>query len=144
MQTDFCKRSNILSDKNKDGIPDAFEGMISNVVSSTKIIADGKEYNSLDELPPDVRAKYEQAMGKLDANRNGIPDFLEGMVKSQDETSKIEQSYTAPIPRASAAIPSTSTIEPESTSGWVIALLVVMLFGVCALGAIGVWYYFLR
>jgi hypothetical protein len=66
------------------------------------------------------------------------------MVKSQDETSKIEQSYTAPIPRASAAIPSTSTIEPESTSGWVIALLVVMLFGVCALGAIGVWYYFLR
>ena len=48
------------TDQNKNGMPDAIEGMISSAfASTTKIIANGTEYNSLDELPPDVRAKYE-------------------------------------------------------------------------------------
>src|SRR4026209_2894833 len=82
-----------LADNDKNGIPDAFQnlvnytdqdkdglkGLASNIISSTKIIANGNEYNSLDELPPDVRAKYEQAMGALASNRNGVPDFFEGM-----------------------------------------------------------------
>ena len=67
-----------LTDQNKNGMPDAFEGMVSNIISSTKIIADGNEYHSLDELPPDIRAKYEQAMGALDANRMGSRIFLKG------------------------------------------------------------------
>ena len=79
---DMLENLNPFADKNKDGMPDAFEGMAANVMSSTKIIADGKTYNSLDELPPEIRAKYEQARSAMDANRNGIPDFVEGMMKT--------------------------------------------------------------
>lgn len=141
---DVLEGLNILADKNKDGIPDAFEGMTSNIISSTKIIAGGKEYNSLDELPPDIRAKYEQAMGTLDANRNGVPDFLEGMISAPNQTNNIEQSDAMSTPRAPMSLSPSPTIEPETTSGWRLALLGIVFLGVCALGAIGVWYFFLR
>jgi len=134
-----------LADQNKNGMPDSIEGMISNVISSTtKIIADGKEYNSLDELPPDIRAKYEQAMGSLDSNRNGMPDFLEGMMSPSNMVGTAENSHAIPIPRVRTPIASNPTIEPESTNGWMLALLGIMLLGVCVFGAIGVWYFFLR
>ena len=134
-----------LADQNKNGIPDSVESMISNVISSTtKIIADGKEYDSLDELPPDVRAKYEQAMGSLDANRNGMPDFLEGMMNTSSMVSSTEHSHAIPTSRAPTPILTSPTIEPESTNGWMLALLGIALLGACVFGAIGVWYFFLR
>lgn len=134
-----------LTDQNKNGMPDSIEGLISNVISSTtKIIADGKEYNSLDELPPDIREKYAQAMGSLDANRNGMPDFLEGMMSTSSMVSTADHSHAMPTPRSPTPISSSPTIEPESTNGWMLALLGIMLLGVCLFGAIGVWYFFLR
>ncbi|MCI0554633.1 MAG: hypothetical protein L0287_27095 [Anaerolineae bacterium] len=133
-----------LADQNKNGMPDSVEGMISNVISSTKIIVNGTEYNSLDELPPDIRAKYEQAMGSLDANRNGVPDFLEGMMNTSNQTSNTEHSHVMPTPRSPAPISASPTIAPETTNGWMLALLGIVLLGVCAFGAIGVWYFFLR
>ena len=133
------------TDGNRNGMPDAFENIVSNVFSSsTKIVVDGAEYNSLDELPQDVRAKYEQAMGTFDANRNGIPDFLEGMMNTSDQVSTVQQNHAVPTSRLSTSISSKPTIEPESTSGWMIALLVIGLLGVCAVGVISVWYFFLR
>ncbi len=44
-----------------------------------QIIFNGKTYNSLEEMPANERTAYEQ-MQKIfvDANGNGIPDFLEG------------------------------------------------------------------
>jgi len=42
-----------------------------------KITLNGQEYTSLDEMPADVRQQYEQAMAKIDADRNGVPDVLE-------------------------------------------------------------------
>ena len=52
---------NSLKDENRNQIPDAFENMSSNVVvlEDMKIIVDGKEFNSLADLPPNVRARYE-------------------------------------------------------------------------------------
>ena len=149
---DALDNFNILSDKNKDGIPDAFGGMASNVIStSTKIIADGKEYSSVDELPPDIRAKYEQAMGTLDSNRNGVPDFLEGMMNAPQQTTNAQTNFGTEHPRHSFFDKShdkpkivTSTIEPESTSGWGLIITGILLIGLCAVGAIGVWYFFLR
>jgi hypothetical protein len=134
-----------LADQNKNGMPDSIEDMISNVFSSTtKIIADGTEYNSLDELPPEVRAKYEQAMGTLDANQNGMPDFLEGMINTTGQASHVEHNHAMPASRATPSIPSRPTIEPEGTSGWMLALLGIALLGVCAVGAIGMWYFFIK
>jgi hypothetical protein len=41
----------------------------------------GKTYNSLDEMPADQRAAYEQVMSFMkDENNNGIPDMFEGDV----------------------------------------------------------------
>ena len=44
-----------------------------------QIMFNGKTYNSLEEMPANERMAYEQ-MQKIfvDANGNGIPDFLEG------------------------------------------------------------------
>lgn len=74
--------TSMLSDANQDGMPDIFAGVAGaaalTTFQSTQFIVDGKAYSSLDELPVEARQKYEQAMGRLDANRNGIPDLLEG------------------------------------------------------------------
>src|SRR5574342_708574 len=83
---DLLDAANPLEDKNKNGVPDAFEGLATSqgsaptVISSSKILVNGQVYEGLDQLPPEVRAKYEQAMGALDKDRNGIPDFVEGML----------------------------------------------------------------
>jgi hypothetical protein len=44
---------NILADKDKDGVPDVMENLVAGqvVVNSMKIIVDGKEFNSLEDLP---------------------------------------------------------------------------------------------
>jgi hypothetical protein len=44
------------------------------------IVIDGKTYNSIEEMPEDVRKQYEQAMNSLkDKKRNQIPDAFESM-----------------------------------------------------------------
>ena len=128
-----------LTDQNKDGMPDTFEGLTANVItSSAKIIANGTEYNSLDELPPDIRAKYEQAMGTLDTNRNGVPDFFEGMINNTQHG----QAMSTPLaPTPTSASPN---IEPEATNKWMLALFGIVLLGVCVAGAFAAWYFFLR
>jgi hypothetical protein len=43
-----------------------------------KIVVNGREYASREELPPEVRKTYDDAMSALaDKNGNGIPDILE-------------------------------------------------------------------
>ena len=148
-----------FEDKNKDGMPDPFEalatlqGSLSNVMGSTKIVVNGQAYDGLDQLPPEVRAQYEQAMGAMDANRNGIPDFVEGMFSTSAQTINTSAASNAPVsigtssPRASSHKPtiSTSTIEPESSGGWMLALAGIALVGLCVVAAAaGVWYFFLR
>lgn len=44
----------------------------------TEITINGKTYHSVDEMPPDVRAQYEQMEAMFaDKNNNGIPDIAE-------------------------------------------------------------------
>ena len=135
--------NSLFEDKNKNGTPDAFDGLTGNVVSTTKIVADGREYNSMDELPPEVRAKLSQAMGKLDANQNGVPDFLEGTLKSSMPGTSVDAVFEAPAPRRTQPTP-VSVTEPGSTSGWAIAFAGLFLLVFCAAGVIGIWYFFLR
>jgi hypothetical protein len=145
-------------------MPDALEGLAAlagkaNVMNSTKILVNGQAYDSLDQLPPEVRAKYEQAMGKLDANRNGIPDFMESMIRTQpqpmtkDTPANLAPSTPLPAarhpfdfaPASHNPIAASSTIEPVATRGWITALAGIALIGVCLLlTAAGVWYFFLR
>lgn len=148
---DAIEQPRDLADKNRNGIPDIIENTTggSIVASALKVLFDGREYNSLDDLPPDARAKYEQAMGTLDANRNGIPDFMEGVtagvaVQAEDHASRHTGNHTTHhAPRQ--PMPVTPTIEADRPNGWLLALLAVLLFfGCVVVAAAGVWYFFLR
>ena len=45
----------------------------------TKISFNGTTYDSVDQMPPDVRAQFQRAMSMLaDKDGNGVPDILEG------------------------------------------------------------------
>ena len=48
------------------------------VSSQTNIVINGRRYAGVDEMPPDDRLIYEGLMKNVDANRNGVPDALEG------------------------------------------------------------------
>ena|SRR5215216_5718401 len=140
--------NNMLADQNRNGIPDLVENtpgekIVANVM---KILVDGKQFNSLDDLPPEARARYEQAMGALDANRNGIPDFMEGMINTQQNATSVSASIGSESPRpiSQTPLPVTPTITPDTTNGWMLALLAVLLLVVCLMAAGGVWYFFLR
>jgi len=70
----------VFADKDRDGTPDILEGIGGATIQAvhTTIVANGQAYSSVEEMPADVRQQYEQAMGKFDADRNGVPDVLEG------------------------------------------------------------------
>ena len=45
----------------------------------TKIVIQGKEYNSLEAVPPELREAYEKMVNLLsDENGDGFPDILQG------------------------------------------------------------------
>jgi hypothetical protein len=150
--------ANPLGDKNKDGTPDAFEGLVNfqgsiqQVMGSTKILVNGQSYDSLDQLPPEIRAQYEQAMGAMDKNRNGIPDFVEGMIGHAFKAQATTTAAGSDHPDHSFFDTSQDkpkivrpAIEPESSGGWMLALAGIALVMMCLVAAAaGVWYFFLR
>ena len=78
----------MLADKNQNGVPDALEGItnltqalthLPGVSSTTRIKINGQVYQGLESLPPEVRQRVEKAMGTLDKDHNGVPDFFENM-----------------------------------------------------------------
>ena len=139
-------------DQNQNGIPDVFEnstpiqGTTFNVTSATKIIVNGQTYDSLDQLPPELRAKYEQALNSMDANHNGVPDFLEGMMKIPNQNiNQTSANFGITTPPPSQPIPVGSTMESESSRRWLPIISGVILIGVCLVaGAVVAWYFFLR
>lgn len=143
---DAFENVNILADKNKNGVPDVVENLVAGqaVVNSMKIIVDGKEFNSLEGLPPEARARYEEAMGKLDANRNGIPDFVEGMLKTTNQTTSSSTSFSVEAPHSSTPVPVSPTITPDTSNGLMLALAGLFIFLLCVAAGGAVWYFFLR
>ena len=154
---DAFETMNVFADKDKNGVPDMLENIVAGnaVVNNMKIVIDGKEFNGIEDLPPEARAGYEKAMAKLDANRNGIPDFVEGMINTTKQTANIPTSFAAEIPSSSApltlshppsagTLPVSPTIEPDRSNGWLLALAGILIILLCVAGAAGVWYFFLR
>jgi hypothetical protein len=153
---DMLEQANPFEDKDNDGMPDAFEGLatfqssISNGIGSNKILVNGQVYDGLDQLPPEIRAQYEQAMIAMDKNRNGVPDFVEGLLNLPAQTKDTSSNNVAvnmgtSRPAAPGPTPATSTIEPESSGGWMLMLAGIALIGLCLVAAAtGVWYFFLR
>ena len=139
---------NIFADQDKNGVPDMLEnlGAGNPIVSSMKIVVNGKEFNGIESLPPEARAKYEAAMSKLDANKNGIPDFVEGMIKASDQNQVVpaSRSFTVENPPRSEPIPVSPTIAPDTSNGLMLALAGLVIFLLCVGAGGAVWYFFLR
>jgi hypothetical protein len=86
-------------------------------------------------------------MGTLDANRNGIPDFVEGMIagtaQPEDHASRHSGDHTTHhAPRQ--PMPYTPTIEPDRSNGWMLGFLAALVLFFCAAAGVGIWYFFLR
>lgn len=142
---DAFETMNILADKDRDGVPEVLENIAAGhvLVNSMKIMVDGKEFDGLEHLPPEVRARYEEAMGKLDANRNGIPDFAEGMVNT-GPTIEERRGTTAFSDPTDKPLPVSPTIAPDTSNGWMLVLSGLFILLLCAAGAGAVWYFFLK
>ena len=143
---DAFETMNIFADKDKDGAPDVLENITAghHVVNSMKIIVDGKEFDGLEHLPPEARARYEEAMGKLDANRNGIPDFVEGMMNTANQNVMSVSRPVVETPHRSSPLTSSPTITPDTSNGWMLMLAGLLILLLCIAGAAGIWYFFLR
>ena len=136
-----------LKDQNGNRVPDIVENTAgaSVVGNAIRILVDGKEFNRIEDLPPEARAKYETAMGALDANRNGTPDFVEGMMTVGQAASPVSTSVGTDSPRPSRTpLPVSPTITPDTSNGWMLVLLGLFILLVCAATAAGIWYFFLR
>jgi hypothetical protein len=130
----------MLSDANQDGVPDLFAGIAGaaapTVVQTTQFVVDGKAYSSLDELPPEARQKYAQAMSRLDANHNGIPDLFEGGALNVSASSPASEPTPTPT-----ALPSLVQVigEPQPAN----RAMILLLAGVIVLLLAGVAWYLL-
>jgi hypothetical protein len=136
----------IFADKDQNGIPDIMEGkgevnaqMIqpsSNVtMQSATIVYDGKAYNNVDELPPEARAQYAQAMGMLaDQNQNGVPDMLENVLAmpSAQFTQTMPTSSLAPMPHDPLQTDSGKRANTLLIVGVVIAALLLVVAALLA------------
>ncbi len=143
--------NNIFADTDNNGVPDIMEKHVMNLPGGTTFVVNGQTYNKLEELPPEARAKYEKVMGAMDKNTNGMPDWLEAMTggSQQQQPQPTMTSTGYPIADTSrhasrAPMPASPAIAPETSNGWMLILGAVFFLMVCALGAIGLWYFFLR
>jgi|GEM_PF-5249062 len=90
----YAQVQGVLTDGTEDGLPDLLEGLVSSAgaraltqeLSSFVIKINGQAYQSLDQMPPEARAKYAQYQAQFDANRNGLPDALETLLGQMGAT----------------------------------------------------------
>jgi hypothetical protein len=149
----YLKTLEVLHDSDGNGIPDFLEGkplqnvndgtVSVNVRSGTQVIVGDKVYTNLDELPPDVRLKYDQAVERLgplmsDTNGNGIPDILEGKAGGISAQQEITPSVPMKVSPTIRQEPPPSVIREESTNFGAIALVllvILVLLGMVGIGA---------
>ena len=62
-----------------NSLPGAASDALRKTGLQTRIIFNGQEYSSPEEMPAEVRRAYEQVMGSVlaDSDRDGIPDIFE-------------------------------------------------------------------
>lgn len=143
---DGFERFNVFADKDRNGAPEILEDVVAGqaAVNSMKIVIDGKVFHGSENLPPDVRLRYEEAMAQLDANRNGIPDFLEGLTGRYVEVPRTAAGSAPDRVRQNPLSRVRPVATPETTTGWPLVLAGLFIFFFCAVALGGMWYFFLR
>ena len=158
----YAQVRGVFTDKNQDSVPDAFERLVNPgsamplVQGQTTIMYNGQVYHSLDQMPPEARAKHEQYQAQFDANRNGMPDALEGysgaMMPLAAAPTSPAKAANAPAFAASAPIAPRAPSPYNQAAGSVVSaeggdlrlkLAILALVGlgamVCVLVAVVVW-----
>jgi len=157
---DTFESKDVLADLNRNNIPDMLENIVAAnaIVNGMKIVIDGRELNGIENLPPRARARYDEVMRELDTNRNGIPDFVERMIKLPNQPANISTTDDTETARRSSSfdyaasartsldrpLPASPTVMPDTSNGWPLALAGLFLLLLCVAGAGSVWYFFLR
>ena len=152
----YLKTLEILHDSDGNGIPDFLEGKVPGNVSNGQIRVDvqsGSQYivgdkifTSLDDLPPDARLKYDEAIARLgpllsDVNGNGIPDMLEGKLKRPPAPQEPPIVDYPEMQRMNTQEPPPSIIQEETPLFGVRALLMLGLLFLMGLMGVGVYVY---
>ena len=139
----------IFSDKNRDGVPDFLEhgmdilqgessasppaeGDVSKSfqVGMQIFSLDGKNYTSLEEMPPEVRRAYEQSIRVLaDANQDGVPDILEGVLGASPS---VPVAQPGPPVRQPLVSPPSGVVEPSRADKRLVLLFVALGLGLVA------------
>ena len=139
----------LLADKDRDGIPDIFDqAEMGEVIQSSTYVVNGTTYHNLDEMPPDVRERFETAMSKVNAKQENIPDWLmeeqlTGSTSSEDArvSDGIEWMEDLGSKSSTPTPMSTASIEPKGLDfrivligGAIIVLLIMILVALIWLG----------
>lgn len=136
--------ANMLVDKNGNGIPDFLEGdIIKNVTSfynaASSINVNGNVYNNLDELPPDVQSKVQNAFVKM--ADMGLVSKDSAMVHSAKHQIQNEP-YATSKPFVSREY--NPTIEEDKPNPIIWWIMICAAFMLCfAVAAVGI-FFFLR
>ena len=87
-----------------------------NVSTKVRFVSDGKTYDSPDQMPPDIRAKYDKAMEQFDKDHNGIPDILEGTngLPAADSASSTNDPFASMESSWQPLVPSQPVITPDA------------------------------
>ena len=108
------------------------------VSTRMRFMHEGKAYDSLDDLPPEVRAKYQAAMQQVDKDNDGVPDFLEGNAQapspSQAITASAPLSAFARSPAAPPSQPSVTQADQPRASLLLVAGVVIVFLLLIVLG----------
>lgn len=132
----------VMADKNQNGMPDIFEGANTTIqTSQASIIFNGQVYHNVDELPAEARTRYEQAMGKPDANHNGLPDAFKGWMENQPAARAAPSLFASEPAFPSTPEISSSNIEPEETDRRRLFISAALIGLLCmgVIGAIIIW-----
>jgi hypothetical protein len=126
-----------LADQDGNGIPDIFEGKGSGRAGtfiSNRITVNNKTYASVDELPPDVRKLYDEAMSRAGGSpvvKKSEIHFSFGISPGARKTPGSAATFAATFassdaPPVAPSPPSASPIEPIGAQSRVQAVLVLL------------------
>ena len=124
----------IFVDANGNGIPDFLEGDVAQkvVTAFTSVVNhDGKIYNNLDELPPEMRQKVKDAFAKL--NEMGILN-----PSMTDRDSSKSPAFDFAFQPSTPMIPKDPAIEEsnERSRKLVVILAILIALIACGMGAV--------
>jgi hypothetical protein len=153
-----------FADANQNGTPDILDAAnIKPIIkANTAIFFNGQVHPSIEALPPEARAKYQQFQAQFDTNQNGIPDIMEQMLtgltvapgpNAAPAADPQAPAFAPSAPIAPTATPSgprlmpmngPSVVSPEG-GGFTRPLIIIALAGtavlLCAFATLGVLFF---